>query len=31
MADGRIAEQGPPQQIRQSKTVAAKYLGHDDV
>jgi ABC-type branched-subunit amino acid transport system ATPase component len=30
MADGVIAEQGPPEQIRSSATVAAKYLGHSD-
>ena len=30
MADGIIAEQGPPEQIRSSATVAAKYLGHSD-
>jgi ABC-type branched-subunit amino acid transport system ATPase component len=31
MADGKVAEQGPPEQIRASATVAAKYLGDDDV
>lgn len=30
MADGKVVEQGPPEQIRKSATVAAKYLGHSD-
>ena len=30
MADGKVVEQGPPQTIRESATVAAKYLGHSD-
>ena len=29
MVDGRVLEQGPPQQIRASATVRDAYLGHD--